>query len=550
MFNPLAARPQRLASYAVLGAVAFGLAVPAQAAMRTTLRTRSISHYATTPVLAPAGQTTVTSGFLPASALSFAGVDTGWVSYNGGVVAQLPTIGDLGLGSLAVTFGGTNGSLTGASSPHFAVVPGARYSATGEIRALTTAHTVALAIRFYDANGTLINGGSVGAQGIPDSVSAWTQTLPVIGFAPANAASADIVFQSYDALAGETHLLDDLSISQTTGVAAPFVTPLSTSGRYVVDGAGHKVVFRGIDVNGLQYSNVANVTTSEITQAQQWGANFIRLPLGENYVIPGDCLYDGNYLNKVDALVQAATSRGLFIMLDLHTNNVLGDCTAPIQQKMPDQKAVTFWTTVAKRYASNPLVGFDLYNEPHDISDALWHNGGTVSSGGATYTAPGMQKLYSTVRAVAPKNLIFASGTGWATNFPYTSPLTSTTNLIYAAHAYTCPNGTQDSGATCSPGPNGVLDPSGILTHFDTIAQTKPVVVTEFGYPSKGEGRYTTNLINYVTSHDWSGWDVYAFDNSNTGMFDLVKTLPNPNDPAPIDPAPSGMAVMMGMLNG
>ncbi len=133
MLNALAARPQRLACYAVLGAVALGVAVPAQASMRTTLRTRSITHH-TTLAQAPVGQTTVSSGFLPASALSFASAATGWLPYNGGLAVQLPTVGDLGLGSLAVTFAG---ALTGAASPQFAVTPGARYSATGEIRALT-----------------------------------------------------------------------------------------------------------------------------------------------------------------------------------------------------------------------------------------------------------------------------------------------------------------------------------------------------------------------------------------------------------------------------
>jgi hypothetical protein len=210
---------------------------------------------------------------------------------------------------------------------------------------------------------------------------------------------------------------------------------------------------------------------------------------------------------------------------------------------MPDANAKTFWTTVAQRYKNNPLVGFDLYNEPHDISDAVWRSGGTVTSSGVTYSAPGMQTLYNTVRATGATNLIFASGTNWATQFPTTAPLTGTSNLIYAAHAYTCPSGLPSSGASCTTGPDGTIyDPSGLLSHFASAATTMPVMVTEFGFPDKNDGRYITNVQNYAAAHGFVGWDVYAFDNSTGGLFDLWK-----NTGSVIDPSASGMAVMAGM---
>jgi endoglucanase len=203
------------------------------------------------------------------------------------------------------------------------------------------------------------------------------------------------------------------------------------------------------------------------------------------------------------------------------------------------------WNTLASRYKSNPLVGFDLYNEPHDVSDSVWHSGGTVTSSGVTYQAVGMQTLYNTVRATGATNLVFASGTNWATNFPTTAPLTATSNLIYAAHAYTCPTGLPSSGASCTNGPDGTIyDPSGLLAHFSTVALTQPVMVTEFGFPDKNDGRYITNVQNYASSHGFVGWDVYAFDNSTGGLFDLWK-----NTGSLIEPAASGMAVITGLLS-
>src|SRR6185312_13469401 len=154
-----------------------------------------------------------------------------------------------------------------------------------------------------------------------------------------NAVTGDVVFLDYDGAAGDVQLLDDVSVNSISGSATKIAGPLTTSGNQVKDALGRAVTFRGIDIDGLQYSNTANVTTSEVTVAQSWGANFIRLPLAENYLLPGDCSYDSSYLGKVDAMVNAATSQGVFVMLDLHTN-ALTACAAPKQQSMPDAGAV------------------------------------------------------------------------------------------------------------------------------------------------------------------------------------------------------------------
>lgn len=539
----------RLVRGAAFTCAALGLATltstSAQAASRTvgvvkssTTRTTStkISTAALLPL--PSGQAIV-GGLLSEVAGTFDSILTGWTTYGRTALTQTFASGHNGLGALSVT---SAGPWTGATSPSFAVKPGVRYSATGWFRGTTAGHFVGLALQFHDASGALISEGNQLGQGSTDTTSGWTEGSPVIGFAPAGAVTGNVVFVDYDGAAGDVQLLDDVAVSSITGSASKLVGPLTTSGNQVKDGLGRAVTFRGVDIDGLQYSNTANVTTSEVAVAQSWGANFIRLPLAENYILPQDCLYDMTYLDKVDAMVNAATSAGIFVMLDLHTNG-LTPCAGPKQQAMPDANAKTFWTTVAKRYRNNPLVGFDLYNEPHDISDAVWRSGGTVTSSGVTYTAPGMQTLYTTIRAAGATNLIFASGTNWATEFPTTAPLTSTNNLIYAAHAYTCPAGLPSSGASCTTGPDGTIDdPSGLLSHFSSPATTMPVMVTEFGFPDKNDGRYISRVLNYTTAHSFVGWDVYAFDNSTGGLFDLWK-----NTGSVIDPSASGMAVMAGL---
>ena len=94
----------------------------------------------------------------------------------------------------------------------------------------------------------------------------------------------------------------------------------------------------------------------------------------------------------------------MVVILDLHWSdqgNMGGSCG---QQTMADLNSVTFWdqvssyestTTliaqVSQRYANNPLVLFELYNEPHDVSWDIWRNGGSAS-----FTVAGMQTLYNT----------------------------------------------------------------------------------------------------------------------------------------------------------
>ncbi|MCW2691730.1 MAG: hypothetical protein JWM67_334, partial [Mycobacterium sp.] len=97
----------------------------------------------------------------------------------------------------------------------------------------------------------------------------------------------------------------------------------------------------------------------------------------------------------------------------------------------------------------------------------------------------------------------------------------------------------------CNPGPAGVLDPSGILNRFTTAQTTVPLMVTEFGWPDTYDGRYLATVIDSIAARGWAGWDVFAFDSSNTGRFNLVKdTTTTPN------PSPAGMAVMTRMATG
>ncbi len=484
---------------------------------------------------APSGQLTV-SGLLSDAASLFSGASTGWSSYGDSLVQQVADVGHSADGALAVT---SAGPWRGATSPRFNVTPGDRYTATSWVLARDAAQRVGLGLRFFDAQGNLLAAGNQVGQGLSTSTSAWTATMPVVGFAPQGATTGQVVFLDLTGSAGYVQLLDDVSVTRTSGVAAPVAAPLHTNGNRILDRYGRSVTLRGVVVDGLQYTQWAQVSTRDIDEAHAWGANFVRIPLGQDFVLPNRCGYDtSGYLPRVDELVNEATALHMVSLIDLHTN-ALVPCSKPVQQKMPDQRSVDFWTTVANRYKNNPYVAFDLYNEPHDVTDQVWRDGGAVTSSGVSDVSPGMQRLYDTVRGTRATNLVVASGNDWASTFPASAPLRNTRNLVYGVHAYTCPQGTPESGATCNPGPQGVFDPTGILDRFDWVSTQVPLLVTEFGYPDTNEGRYIANVTSSVAARHWAGWSVFAFTGNTTGLWNLVKDTSSLNDPSI-----AGMAVL------
>jgi hypothetical protein len=221
-------------------------------------------------------------------------------------------------------------------------------------------------------------------------------------------------------------------------------------------------------------------------------------------------------------------------LVDLHKNSVVA-CGAVKPQKMADSTALEFWRQVATRYRSNPLVAFDLYNEPHDISDDVWLRGGRIVAGnGVAYTAAGMQQMYDAVRSTGARNLVIVSGNDWANRLP--RELSGAENVAYGVHVYTCPTSTDP--ASCTPDP---MDPSPTLNNYTSVAATSPVVISEFGWPSAADGRYAAHVISYARDHGW-GWIAFAWDGGNAGDFSLLATMNST-----YQPSPAGMPVLTGL---
>jgi len=441
-----------------------------------------------------------------------------WTAANATVASVTDGVHE-GSGAFAVTAskpGPANVGIYSGSGPStwIPASAGVRYKASLWTRAQGTARTVAPLLAFYDASGSTLD--TAWGQSIIDSPD-WQQTPTVVGIAPPNTAYVAVDAVVFATLGGETHFFDSAALTSSEFTPARVVGPLHTSGNSIIDGNGARVVLRGLHRFGLEHGTaLSNFSSDEITHAQQWGANEVRISLGEQKWLSTNCDYDPAYASQVDSIVNWVTSRGMVALLDLHFNTIAG-CTAGDQHMMADQDSIVFWRQVADRYKDNPLVAFDLYNEPHGISDSVWLNGGAVTEAGTTFVAAGMQQLYDAVRSTGATNLVTISGNNWANRLPSTR--VTGFNIVYAVHAYTCPSLPPPNCAYASP-----YDPSSILSNYVAAGATVPVMVTEFGWPNTNDGTYIANVIAFAETQGW-GWSVFAWDGATSGRFDLVSSV-------------------------
>lgn len=143
--------------------------------------------------------------------------------------------------------------------------------------------------------------------------------------------------------------------------------------------------------------------------ASFWHADVIRFQVAQEYLFKPSGRVNTQYLDLIDSLVDQATSLDMSSIITLQEERF----HAP---PFPIETAVRFWSYMAKHFASNPNVLFDLFNEPRLSTSAVggseqklwqvWRDGGTV--GGVQYV--GNQTLVSTIRKAGAKNVIIAEG--------------------------------------------------------------------------------------------------------------------------------------------
>jgi endoglucanase len=330
---------------------------------------------------------------------------------------------------------------------------------------------------------------------------------------------------------------------------------LHVMGNKVVDSTGTPVVLRGIHRDGTQggpSTSSTPVTPGELgylgrSYPGSWRSSVVRIPVGSAQWTggcPGLASSPATYRTMIDREVTALTKQGIIALIDLHTSTA--GCTSIDRHAMPDAGVTkAFWTDAAQHYAGNPRVAFELYNEPHFISETVWLRGSlaaTVQDCDATvpltdvqgqlaaaqcrlnaprYQAVGMQELYDLVSTKAPGHLIVVDAPGYAATAPTMRVNASHGNLVYGFHPYTC----SVPGAACNT-PAGSHANTTLLDSWLALGATAPVLVTEFGWPTYSQGyvdgtAYYVQTIAFLDKEGW-GWIAFAFDGNSGGGFSLI----------------------------
>jgi len=202
------------------------------------------------------------------------------------------------------------------------------------------------------------------------------------------------------------------------------------------------------------------------------------------------------YQTLVGKIVTDATSRGVVVILDLHWNNDISEQQPMALKGASVGDSLTFWTQVSTQFASNPLVFYELYNEPYGNAYDVWY------SGDSTYE--GMSVLANAVFNQNVKGMILVAGaedyaydSSSLVQFASTMPANVMKKIAFVFHPYMGPYQSGDSTKTAS----------GFVSMLQQISSTNvPVIATELGQyccPASGScylysGTYNGVAMGYV----------------------------------------------------
>ena len=307
-----------------------------------------------------------------------------------------------------------------------------------------------------------------------------------------------------DATAAANSASDDLSDANSPS--------LRVRDNHIVNSRGQVVRLIGFNNSGAEYACVAGwgifdtptttVSMAMVKAMRTWtGANAVRLPVDEQcwLGLPGiPAAYSGaRYRRAIKQYVSMLNSQGFAVILDL-AGTAPGKELSNNQEMMPDAHSVAFWRSAATMFRGNPLVLFDLFNEPWPYNDAnttaawkCWRNGGCVQpsqNGRDSYTAVGLQQLVNTVRGTGARNILIAEGIQYAATvnqwLTY-RPHDPSGNLIASVHVYSF---NDCSNLACYNG------------SMRTVSEHAPMLIGEFG-PNLTVP-YTPELDNSCPAHD------------------------------------------------
>jgi hypothetical protein len=144
---------------------------------------------------------------------------------------------------------------------------------------------------------------------------------------------------------------------------------LHVRGNRVMTGDGRRFAFYGLSVfGGLQdgdgeraWRSTIPSSLAQIEAASRWHANTIRIQLAEASLFQHThhrITTDPRFLAAICQQVRLARSEGLQVVLNDQTE------FPDWWERNPTARTLRFWDVIAREYANQPGISFDLFNEP------------------------------------------------------------------------------------------------------------------------------------------------------------------------------------------
>ena len=241
-------------------------------------------------------------------------------------------------------------------------------------------------------------------------------------------------------------------------------TPLSTSGRFIVDVHGERVRLAGVNWYGA-HEDLGVAPGLDRTDRRALarliaglGFNSVRLPFSlwmtqqaapvpDQYLAANPDLAGATPMQVYDACVQALTGEGLIVIPNCHILDAGWCCSGDdgnglwYNHRWPASTFFAAWQDIAERYQANPLVAaMDIMNEPRQ-TQAGWRvltptwGSRPKTDIAATYTAVG-----NLIHEISPHVLIICEGLNYAADLTdvarHPVRLDRPGQVVYSLHDY------------------------------------------------------------------------------------------------------------------
>lgn len=346
----------------------------------------------------------------------------------------------------------------------------------------------------------------------------------------------------------------DVGSAESASAASTAAHPVVQGNRLVDARTGATFVPRGANWPSFEYAcwqgwgYSGGPEAGEAALIASWKINTIRIPLNQDCWLglqgspAGSGRTKEGYRNAVEAWVTQLNAAGVVAILDLHSSAPAG-YPAHGQRGMPDAQSVTFWSSVAARFASNPSVIFDLFNEPYsrwndatndwafDLTWQCWRDGGcqapveddyTATLSGATYTVTGMSALVAAVRTAGATQPIMLGGKDYSNDLrQWLTWRPNDSQLVASWHNYP---GQRCHTTTCWN------------SEITAVSAVVPVVTGEFGQTDGGNG-FLTTFMTWADAHGvgylpWAWWKVDPEESLSNSRYALITNDNQPKYPS------------------